>query len=380
MALTEPIHATIDAAGLQGLIDLLRERHYDVIGPRVRDDAIVYEEVSQVDQLPRGWTDEQGPGEYRLRRRADEALFGFVVGPDSWKKFLFPPRLQLWEASRNGTGVKIRDRLSEPPTYALLGVRSCELHAMEIQDKVFLGSGYRDDDYAGRRANALIIAVNCTEAGGTCFCVSMGTGPAAQAGYDLALTEILHDGRHRFLIASGTQTGREILEQLQLTDANEKDHAAANTAIDQARHGMGRHMDPKGLKDDLLKNLEHPHWDEVASRCLSCANCTMVCPTCFCSTTVDTTDLTGDHAQRWRRWDSCFTGDFSYVHGGSIRQSSKSRYRQWLTHKLAHWIDQFDTSGCVGCGRCITWCPVGIDLTEEVRTIRATSNESNQKS
>jgi Fe-S oxidoreductase len=96
----------------------------------------------------------------------------------------------------------------------------------------------------------------------------------------------------------------------------------------------------------------------------------MVCPTCFCTTVEDVSDVTGDHAERWRRWDSCFTLGFSYIHGGSIRNSGKARYRQWMTHKLASWIDQFGTSGCVGCGRCITWCPVGIDITEEARAIR----------
>ena len=139
----------------------------------------------------------------------------------------------------------------------------------------------------------------------------------------------------------------------------------------QARREMGRAMDTTNIKQLLYDNPEHPQWDKVAGRCLSCANCTMACPTCFCSTVEDVSDLTGKHAERWRKWDSCFSLEFSYIHGGHVRQSTKGRYRQWMTHKLASWQDQFGTSGCVGCGRCITWCPVGIDITEEVKAIRA---------
>jgi len=234
-----------------------------------------------------------------------------------------------------------------------------------------LESGHRDEDYASRRENALIIAVNCGQAGGTCFCVSMKTGPEVTSGYDLVLTEILDDGPHRFLAAAGSKIGVDLLDEMSAKEAAEADHEAARAAVAKAGKQMGRTMDTTGIKELLQGNLEHPRWDEVASRCLSCANCTLVCPTCFCTTVDDVTDLGGDHAERWRRWDSCFTLDFSCLHGGSVRSSPKSRYRQWMTHKLAHWIDQFGSSGCVGCGRCITWCPVGIDITEEVAAIRA---------
>ena len=150
------------------------------------------------------------------------------------------------------------------------------------------------------------------------------------------------------------------------------DLAAAAASVDRAAQQMGRAMDTHDIRDLLLDNLDHPRWDAVASRCLSCANCTLVCPTCFCSAVEDTTDLSGEEAERARVWDSCFSVDYSYIHGGSVRQSGRSRYRQWMTHKLGTWFDQFGTSGCVGCGRCITWCPVGIDITEEVAAIRAT--------
>jgi formate hydrogenlyase subunit 6/NADH:ubiquinone oxidoreductase subunit I len=133
---------------------------------------------------------------------------------------------------------------------------------------------------------------------------------------------------------------------------------------------MGRSLDTVGLKDLLYSSADSPVWDDVAQRCLACGNCTAVCPTCFCTTVEDVSDLTGDHVQRDRVWDSCFNADFSYLHGGSVRESTRSRYRQWMTHKLGSWHDQFGMSGCVGCGRCVTWCPAAIDITEEAAALR----------
>jgi ferredoxin len=265
----------------------------------------------------------------------------------------------------------IEDCEDDPPAYAFVGVRSCELHAIAIQDRVMAGGEYPDPFYAARRDGALLVAVNCTVAGGTCFCVSMDTGPRAGSGFDIALTEVIEDGRHYFLCEAGSERGAAILAEVEQAPARRAEAEAASAAIAVAARNQGRSMDTGGIKELLYDNYEHPRWDEVSERCLTCGNCTMVCPTCFCTTVEDGTDLTGAEADRTRRWDSCFTMDFSYVHGGSVRASARSRYRQWMTHKLATWIDQFGTSGCVGCGRCITWCPVAIDITEEVAAIRA---------
>jgi ferredoxin len=330
----------------------------------------VYDEIRDVASLPAGWTDRQEAGAYRLERRPDEALFGYAVGPHSWKKLFFPPRLRLWAARREGKEFAVDDTTPPPPRLALIGARGCDLAAIAVQDRVFGSGPAPDRDYAARRQDVFVVAVNCGQAGGTCFCVSMGTGPGVSHGFDLALTELL-DGPHRFLVETGSPRGAALLARVGAAPATEADRQAADAVVAATARSMGRTLDTTRIRELLATTHDHPRWDEVASRCLTCANCTMVCPTCFCSTVEDVTDLTGDHAERWRRWDSCFTLDFSYVHGGSVRNSAKSRYRQWLTHKLGTWIDQFGTSGCVGCGRCITWCPVGIDLTEEVPALRA---------
>ncbi|WP_325063331.1 4Fe-4S dicluster domain-containing protein [Halovulum marinum] len=162
---------------------------------------------------------------------------------------------------------------------------------------------------------------------------------------------------------------------MELRAPEERHLQAAEAATKAAAESQTRRM-VDNIPDLLRENPDHPHWDVVADRCLSCANCTLACPTCFCSDVEDVNDLTGDHTERWRTWDSCFTADFSYVHGGSVRRSTKSRYRQWLTHKLSTWHDQFGSSGCVGCGRCIAWCPVGIDITAEAAAFAAGPQQS----
>lgn len=366
---------TVERKDLDALLEGLRRRGYEIVGPRVRDGAIVYDSIASVGDLPRGWTDEQEAGRYRLKKREDEALFGYVVGPHSWKRFLFPPHLRLWQAKRDGRGFEVQPEPLPTRKYAFLGVRSCELHAIFVQDRVFLGGKHADSVYKALREKAFLIAVNCTQAGGTCFCVSMKTGPKAQEGFDLALTEVLEGERHFFVVEVGSERGLDVLQEVPHREAASQEIAQAEERVRRAEGQMGRTLDTQGLKELLYRNYEHPRWDEVAQRCLSCANCTLVCPTCFCSTVEDVTDLTGETAERVRRWDSCFSLEFSYIHGGSLRKSVKSRYRQWMTHKLATWIDQFGTSGCVGCGRCITWCPVGIDITEEVRAIRESDGE-----
>ncbi len=362
------VPVTLARADLDSLFAALRERGFTVVGPRVKSGSIAYDELASAEDLPAGWIDVQDGGTFRLERGGGEALFAHAVGHDSLKRFLFPPALRVWKVTR---GEAPEPAANEVPRYAFLGVRSCDLHAVAIQDRVFLEGGHVEPDYAARRLDAFFVAVNCARAGGTCFCVSMDTGPRASGGYDLALTELLDERGHRFLVEAGSERGEEVLAALPCTGADPSDVRESLEQSERTAASMGRTMETDGLRELLQDNPDHPRWAEVADRCLSCGNCTMVCPTCFCSTVEDTTDLTGEQAERTRVWDSCFTLEHSYMHGGSVRRSGSSRYRQWMTHKLSTWIDQFGTSGCVGCGRCITWCPVAIDITEEAAAIRA---------
>ena len=328
-AVAKEVHAILAASELGKLIEALVRKGYAVVGPTVRDGAIVYDQLESVEDLPAGWTDEQAPGHYRLKRREDEALFGYVVGPQSWKKYLHPAEVRLWSAERQGGTFRILNNEAKPKApQAFLGVRACELAAIARQDRVLLEDKYHDPVYGARRAGAFLIAVQCTQSAATCFCRSMKTGPGVDNGADLVLTELLGKSGHRFLVRAGSDRGAEMLAELKTTRASDADRHEAEIGVEKAASQQVRSIDNAGIKELLYQNFEHPRWDNVAGRCLTCANCTMVCPTCFCTTVEDVSDVTGDHAERWRKWDSCFTQTFSYIHGGSVRTSTKARYRQ----------------------------------------------------
>jgi sulfhydrogenase subunit beta (sulfur reductase) len=369
----------IDAGGLSALVTALQEAGYRTIGPTVGDGAIIWSDLASAQSLPRGWHDHQQPGSYRLERSGDEAVFAWAVGPQSLKAQVFPARATLWRAQpggaqpggaghdrhQPGTPEPVAESGDERPL-AVVGARPCELAGLNVLG----GSLAGDPMYSRRRASMFVVVAECGSPSGTCFCLSMGTGPGVDSGFDLALTELLDGEGHRFLVRSGSARGSEIAAALPGRPVEKADEDERSGVLEGARSHMGRALDTDGLPALLARNIESPRWDEVADRCLACGNCTLVCPTCFCSTVEDVSDLSGT-VERRRTWSSCFELAHSYMHGGPVRQSNRSRYRQWMTHKLSTWWDQFGTSGCVGCGRCITWCPVGIDITEEAARIRA---------
>ncbi len=354
----------------QDLLDALTKREYQILGPTVESNAVVYDSITTVDELPIGWVDHLDAGEYRLVKSRKKTFFGFVASAHSWKRFLHPAEQKLWDAKRDGRRFTIEQQPVENSRRAFLGVRPCELQAISIHDTVLTQGPHVDQSYEQRRKNLFIIAVNCVNPGGTCFCASMNTGPKATSGFDLSLTEILDSNRHFFLVEIGSKAGLELIDDLGAKPATEAEIETADKIMQRAANKMNRSLDAANIRELLLRKFDDPHWEQIADRCLTCGNCTMVCPTCFCITVEDRTDLSGDIAERLSKWDSCHTLDYSYIHGGNIRSSVASRYRQWMMHKLAYWPDQFGTSGCVGCGRCITWCPAGIDITEEAGALR----------
>ncbi len=355
----------LDAADRQRLIDALREAGYAVHGPVVRDGVIRYAPVATLADLPRGWRDTQAPGRYRLRQVDDERLFAWAAPAESLKRYVFPPREFLFTVHREGGALRFTPAVAEAPKIAVLGVRACDLAGLHLQDRHFLHGPHPDPACRVRRRNLFLIAVHCTAPADSCFCAATGDGPMARYGYDLAIGE-LDDG---WLLTARSEGGRTILERLPAPPADPDRIAAHGRAVAAAAAGQRRRLPAGDLSAALSARLESPHWAEVAGRCLACGNCTAVCPSCFCHAHVEEPSLDGEHSRRLRQWDSCFTAGHSLLHGRPVRADTASRYRQWLVHKLAGWHEQYGRSGCSGCGRCLTWCPEGIDLTAEAAAV-----------
>jgi ferredoxin len=362
---------SIQKPALNMLLTRLKEAGYETIGPRIKNETVVYDAIDSLEQLPRGYVTEQEAGKFRLVFAGHNRYFDLIPGQQSWKQYLFPSRLELFKVQKNGQSRQIERSRPDRRSFAFIGVRGCELAAIQIQDKAFLREDFHDPVYRARRERVFILAVDCLHPAGTCFCASMGTGPRPRDAFDLRLTEL----DDVFLITTGSELGRTIMAGVPWEAASAFVMSNADRGLEQASLNMGRSLDTSDLPNLLLNNLDHPEWADVAKRCLSCTNCTQACPTCFCWDAVDQLDLTGKKTNRVRVWDSCFNPDYSYQAGGNTRPTIRSRYRQWLSHKLGTWVQQYGTSGCVGCGRCITWCPAGIDLTEEIPALRKESDK-----
>jgi ferredoxin len=353
---------------LQTLLDVLWGAGYRVLGPSAVDGAVQFQALSDASQLPTGINDLQEPGSYRLRQSGSSRRFAWANGPQALKPQTFAPRETLWRARRDTEG-----RLSfvdgdgtQVLATAFIGVRACDLAALGLQDRHFL-DGVPDPFYAARRKDLFLVAVHCSHPADTCFCASTGDGPGCTGGYDIVLNE-LDEG---YLAEAGSEAGERILVQLPLVDATAAQCEQADAEIVAAARRQRRTLPSGNLRDRLFARLDHPRWQAVAERCLSCGNCTSVCPTCFCHSEHDEPVLGGQQSEHRREWDSCFSAGHSYLHGFIVRPQTEHRYRQWLTHKLGSWHGQYGRSGCVGCGRCISWCPVGIDITEEAHAICA---------
>lgn len=360
---------------LQNLLDVLHNQGYSCLGPQVQSHSISYQPLTQVNDLAIGIEIEQSPGLYRIHQKQHSRYFSWSNGPQALKPLTFSAHEKLWSSHKDSQGspeFKLTEIDVKP--LAIIGIRPCDLAALSLQDQHFMQTSVVDSKYQQRRDSLFLIAVNCSHPSSTCFCHSTGDGPAINntqnIQYDIVLDE-LDDG---FVIKAGSEKAKQILTLLPLQTATSEHMQQAKEQTHKAQTSQIRELPGKNLQQQLFDRLDHDQWKKIADRCLSCGNCTMVCPSCFCYRETELAELNGESSQHSREWDSCFSEGHSYIHGFTVRSETQLRYRQWLTHKLGGWHQQFGRSGCVGCGRCISWCPVGIDLTEEVKTLLETNH------
>jgi len=344
---------------LQCLIDAVVVAGYRLLAPSVSQSAVVYKEISHVEDLAKSYSDAQSPGQYRLEKAAHQRYFFWTNTVQSIKPLLFRPRELLWQVGEKDGQIEFSDigNIQSERPIAVLGPRACDLAALKLQDQHFLASPQCDPFYAHRRHRLFIIAVECAQSAATCFCASTGDGPEIREDADIILNELDSE----FLLRPRSAAGEQLLKGLTLEPAGRILIHQAQEQTQYAKAQQQRKM-PTSLSFDEFAP-DNPAWEWVKNHCLSCGNCTSVCPTCFCHNEYDESDIIGKQSKHFRQWSSCFTQEHSYMHGITIRNDTVLRYKQWISHKLVHWQLQYGRSGCVGCGRCITWCPVGIDIT-----------------
>lgn len=287
----------------------------------------------------------------------------------SAKQFVYPPYddyLRIIDKDH----LEVEELLPDVEPTLIFGIKACDMAAIKILDRIFLTSPFINQSYAIRRQNTVLAVINCLGAGSQCFCASMGTGPFAKvdSGADLVLTRI----DESWLVEGFTLKGQGFLDQLNDARPSKSDIINKYDQAEQsALAAFSKKLDTTGLVELLAETTDHPVYKDTAiNRCLGCTNCTMVCPTCFCFDFKDMTGIGSSTTTRRRHWDSCQELHFSDISHGSFRQTRKARLRQFVTHKLSTWVKQYQTFGCVGCGRCMTWCPSHIDLTEIAKTIQ----------
>lgn len=347
------------------------KKFYKVIGPKIKDGSIVFSEIEYED-IPFGYKDFQGKGTFRLEKIDSALMFSFSNGMDSLKRFLFPPKAEIFLYEKNKKGFHIRSSKKTDESFAFFGIRACDLTALKLYDKIFLKGVTKDSNYEAIRTNIFIVALNCSTSGNNCFCLSMDSGPEVKDSFDILVTET----EDYFLLEEGSQKGKEFIKGLPLKDISSGDLIKKAEIIEACKKGIRKHINSHDLPTLIYRNFEHPRWQETAKRDLECGNCTQVCPTCFCNSIYDRIFLSEIKRYpyisgvRIRTWDSCFSRNFARVHGGNFRPSRRARYRHWVSHKMAYTKEQFGMTGCVGCGRCITWCPASIDITEEITALK----------
>ncbi len=288
------------------------------------------------------------------------------------KDFFFPQTEDMMEFKVEGKNIEVIDTRKASEDFVVFGVRACDVKAFDILDRVFLVEP-RDSYYATKREHGIIVSLACNKPSETCFCTAFGIDPANPAA-DVTVwkteTEVFWQ--------ANTEKGENLLKSIsafteECTDEKVNEEKEKINSImkklpladlDTSKFGGG--------KTEELFDI--PEWDELSESCLGCGTCTFVCPTCQC---YDIKDFnTGKGVIRYRCWDSCMYSEFTRMAHGNNRNSQKERFRQRFMHKLVYYPENNDgIFGCVGCGRCLSRCPISMNIVKVMKKIGGKASE-----
>ena len=333
---------------LKGLLENLLKDHL-VFGPVRKGKTLLFDRIESVDTV--------------------------VLGPgntmNSPKDVLFPQTERLFAYRHGEAGVKIDEPSKEEKGSVLIGLRPCDARGLVLLDKVF-GEPLQDPYYSEKRSQTFIIGMACEKPDPKCFCLALGSGPCSPEGSDLLLLDL----GDRYLVKAGNPKGIAFLENKAFEEADDEALARESIVKKEAEDSMKARsmLEPVGTGETLEKLMENlfedPIWNDITESCLGCGICTYLCPTCHCFDILD--EVGQSTGERIRIWDSCQFPLFTHQASGvNPRPSAKERFRQRIMHKLCYLPQNGNLTGCVGCGRCVTECPVNLDIREVIQKISA---------
>ena len=288
------------------------------------------------------------------------------------KDFFFPQSEDLMRFKTEGKNIEIIDVRGELEDFVVFGVRACDVKSFDVLDRVFLTEP-RDSFYAMKREHGIIVSLACTRPSETCFCTTFGIDAKEPAG-DVSAWKT----EDAIYLSANTEKGKALVERL-----GSILEEASDEAVKAQKEKIAKIMDKLPLKDlttdafgggKTQELFNDPAWDELSTACLGCGTCTFVCPTCQC---YDIKDFnTGNGVIRYRCWDSCMYSEFTKMAHGNNRLTQKERFRQRFMHKLVYYPENNEgLFSCVGCGRCLSKCPISMNIVKVMKKIGGNKDE-----
>lgn len=316
---------------------------YKIFAPQRKDNAIVFDVMKNVNQVVLHYSNSVKPPK-EIFFPQTQTLFGYERSPE----------------------LKITDPPKEPKKAMLWGVRPCDARSFLILDELFYWD-YEDDLYRNMRDKTVIIGLACTDPHHNCFCTSVGGKPHSKEGLDVLLTDL----GDRYYVEILTKKGEEVIRKPKdlFTKATEKEKKLRDKIQSEAEGKVTKNVEVAGVKEKLDELFESDYWERRSATCVGCGICTYLCPTCHCFDITD--EDRGKCGRRIRTWDTCMVPEYTvHASGYNPRPGKKSRLRNRVFHKFNYYPKRFDKIACVGCGRCITRCPVGIDIVEVLEDVK----------